>query len=107
MGLFLIYFPKFDMFMVYCQQSFCTWKAKFLLSLPWPLCQLARQDWFPHFHNLGVQFWAVLGGTQPSAPTGVSRLPAQESVDLLECQSYVIDNDIKKMLIWPFWMVAQ
>lgn len=36
------------MFTVYCQQSFYTWKAKLLISLPWPTCQLARWDWpFP------------------------------------------------------------
>lgn len=36
-GLYLIYSPKFDMFTVYCQQLFCTWKAKLLIFPPWPV----------------------------------------------------------------------
>lgn len=60
------------MFTVYCQQSFCTWKAKFLISLPWPLCQLARWDWPSPFSQsqrftggASMQLKGVLGVPSP------------------------------------------
>lgn len=67
------------MFTVYCQQSFCTWKAKFLISLPWPVCQLARQDWPSPFS----QSWRFTGGSSawsqevPGAPSPLHAQGAQ------------------------------
>lgn len=82
------------MFTVYCQQSFCTWKAKLLIFLPWSPCQLARLDWrFPFSQSQHLTAGKGLGGTHLSAPTGVLP-PSLREWDLLECQSRVINNDI-------------
>lgn len=82
------------MFTVYCQQSFCTWKAKLLISPLWPLCQIARQDRPPPFS----QSWhsaasSAGGGPALHTPRG-HFLPAWESVGLCECQWCVTNNDI-------------
>lgn len=93
-GLFLIYSPKSDMFTVYCQQSFYTWKVKLLICLPWPTCQLARWDWpFPFSQSRHLTAGSA-GGCPALRTHRGSHLPAWESADLLESQLSVIDNDI-------------
>lgn len=95
------------MFTVYCQRSFCTWKAKLLISPLWPLCQIARQDRPPSFS----QSWHSAASRAEGGPAlHIHRghcLPAQESVGLLECQLCVTNNVIQKTFTWSFWLVGQ
>lgn len=94
MGLFLIYSSEFDMFTVYCQQSFCTWKVKLLISPLWPLCQIARQDRPPPFSQSWHSAASSAGGCPALHTHRGPCLPARESVGLFECQLCVINNDI-------------
>lgn len=94
MGLFLIYSSQFDMFTVYCQQSFCTWKAKLIISPLWPMCQIARQDRPPPFSQSWHSASSSAGGCPALHTHRGPCLPAGESMGLFQCQLCVISNDI-------------